>query len=1113
LQAIRNIEQRIPYGFRCFFRPPFLQENPMNINSHNPIQKAISLFVRMSFLVMFCFGMSGSPAARAQEAATPAPNDTHAVNTATLSDGIIPPTLEPSLSADGMTTYHNGSRLVVVIDPNPAMQGIQVPVEPEVQAAIDAAVADPDATSAAFSFTFMAAGATDPWGAVCQNFPAEAQTAFNAAAAIWAATIQSPVPITISACWSSLSSSTTLGYSGWEPIHHDFPGAPKPNTYYYGSLANALNGSDLNPTAFDDYITYNSGFSWYYGTDGVVPAGQVDLVTVAAHEIAHGLNFSGSEDYSSGTGFYGDGTLKYPEIFDTFLEDAGGTKLTAYANPSTALGTLLTSNSLWFNGTNANAANGGSRVKIYAPSSWKGGSSASHLDYDTFKSPNINSMMVYQIASGFSNHNPGPVTKGLLKDLGWVMAGGGTYTLSVTKAGTGSGTVTSSPIGINCGLTCSYDFAANSVVTLTATPTSPSTFGGWSGASCSGTGTCIVTMSSAQSVTATFNAAPPGAFNKTSPSNGASAVATNPTLSWGTSSGATSYEYCYDTSNDNACSAWVSTGTTASANLSGLNPSTSYYWQVRANNATGTPTYADGSSTAYWSFTTAAGTATFTISGNAGVAGATLTYTGGSTSADGSGNYLLTVPSGWSGTVTPSMAGYTFTPVNRTYTNVISNQTAQNYTATAISTFTISGNAGVAGATLTYTGGSTSADGSGNYLLTVPSGWSGTVMPSKAGYTFTPVNRTYTNVVSNLTGQDYTATATGPTNLLQDPSFEAYTPNPYWSEVSIHYGTPLCTIAHCGTGGGTAGPRTGSVWAWFSGTSIYESDSLSQSVVFPSGSATLTFYLWIGAADPGSDTADVFSADIDGVTVFSANATQISSYSTYTLVSEDVSAFANGASHTVKFSSESHNAVNFNLDDAALIGPAAPPTTFADVPPTYWASSWITRLYNAGITSGCSTNPLSYCPDDSVTRDQMAIFLERGMHGSTYTPPAGTGMVFVDVPLSYWAVNWIEKLYTDGITGGCLTSPLSYCPANPVTRAQMAIFLLRAKHGASYGPPAAAGIFADVPTSHWAASWIEQLYAEGITGGCSLSPLSYCPEDSVTRAQMAKFLVITFNLP
>jgi hypothetical protein len=77
----------------------------------------------------------------------------------------------------------------------------------------------------------------------------------------------------------------------------------------------------------------------------------------------------------------------------------------------------------------------------------------------------------------------------------------------------------------------------------------------------------------------------------------------------------------------------------------------------------------------------------------------------------------------------------------------------------------------------------------------------------------------------------------------------------------------------------------------------------------------------------------------------------------------------------------------------------------------------------------------------------------------------------------------------------------------------MAIYLLKAKHGTAYTPPPAVGIFADVPTDYWAANWIEQLYAEGITGGCILSPLSYCPDNSVTRAEMAVFLVRTFNLP
>jgi hypothetical protein len=77
----------------------------------------------------------------------------------------------------------------------------------------------------------------------------------------------------------------------------------------------------------------------------------------------------------------------------------------------------------------------------------------------------------------------------------------------------------------------------------------------------------------------------------------------------------------------------------------------------------------------------------------------------------------------------------------------------------------------------------------------------------------------------------------------------------------------------------------------------------------------------------------------------------------------------------------------------------------------------------------------------------------------------------------------------------------------------MAVFLLRAKYGSGYVPPAASGVFADVPVGYWAAAWIEQLAAEGVTGGCNTNPLQYCPSNPVSRDQMAVFLVRNFNLP
>ncbi|MBI5839740.1 MAG: S-layer homology domain-containing protein [Chloroflexi bacterium] len=186
--------------------------------------------------------------------------------------------------------------------------------------------------------------------------------------------------------------------------------------------------------------------------------------------------------------------------------------------------------------------------------------------------------------------------------------------------------------------------------------------------------------------------------------------------------------------------------------------------------------------------------------------------------------------------------------------------------------------------------------------------------------------------------------------------------------------------------------------------------------------------------------------------------------------------------------------------------------TFSDVPINYWAWQYIERLYNAGITGGCSTSPLMYCPDSTATRAQMAIFLLKGIHGSSYSPPAvGTGTGFTDVPNDYWAAAWIKQLAEDGITSGCGIG--LYCPNSKVTRAQMAVFLLKSKYGPTYSPPGiGAGTgFTDVPSDYWAAAWIKQLAAEGITGGCGTG--LYCPDSPVTRAQMAVFLVKTFNLP
>jgi hypothetical protein len=95
----------------------------------------------------------------------------------------------------------------------------------------------------------------------------------------------------------------------------------------------------------------------------------------------------------------------------------------------------------------------------------------------------------------------------------------------------------------------------------------------------------------------------PGAFGKTSPLDDAINQPTTLTLTWESSSGATEYEYCYDDSNDNACSSWTTTGTSTNVEIPGLNNATTYYWHVRAKNVGGT-TYSNGTSSSFWSFST-----------------------------------------------------------------------------------------------------------------------------------------------------------------------------------------------------------------------------------------------------------------------------------------------------------------------------------------------------------------------------------------------------------------------------------------------------------------------------------------------------------------------------
>lgn len=184
---------------------------------------------------------------------------------------------------------------------------------------------------------------------------------------------------------------------------------------------------------------------------------------------------------------------------------------------------------------------------------------------------------------------------------------------------------------------------------------------------------------------------------------------------------------------------------------------------------------------------------------------------------------------------------------------------------------------------------------------------------------------------------------------------------------------------------------------------------------------------------------------------------------------------------------------------------------------TPYYQPWVERLVNVGVTSGCTITTMDfngvtdftyryYCPESPVTRAQMAVFLLKSINGSSYTPP-DVAATFPDTA-GHWAEDWIEALKSTGITGGFPDG--TYRPETSVTRAQMAVFLLKAIHGSSYTPPDVPPTFSDT-AGHWAEDWIEALRAAGITGG--FPDGTYRPEEAVTRGQMAVFLVKAFGLP
>jgi len=255
------------------------------------------------------------------------------------------------------------------------------------------------------------------------NSNPEAKAAFQYAVDIWAATLTSPIQINIDANWVGLAQGV-LGSASPSTFYRNFPGAAKLNTWYPVALAEKMANRDLNiPGQADLNTNFNANFDdWYFGTDGNPPFDKYDFVSVVLHELGHGLGFFSGGRYDQSAD---QGSMRFSGfliVFDHYMEDNNGILLkteSTYADPSAALGNIFKSNLLYFDSPLVLNNNSNQRARLYAPIQFNPGSSVSHLDQNIYEGT-INGLMSPQASPGTAEHDPGPITKAMFNEMGWV---------------------------------------------------------------------------------------------------------------------------------------------------------------------------------------------------------------------------------------------------------------------------------------------------------------------------------------------------------------------------------------------------------------------------------------------------------------------------------------------------------------------------------------------------------------------------------------------------------------------------------------------------------------------------------------------------------------------
>jgi hypothetical protein len=257
------------------------------------------------------------------------------------------------------------------------------------------------------------------------NTPAPARRAFAYVERIWSAAITTGATVRIRVSFVPLEArATTIP----RPVLVD--GGAGGAAWYPSSLARALDGPDArgDALAHDMEIFFSSEADWYYGTDGGVPGDLVDFVSVALHEVAHGLGFASRMSLKRGGSFSGfrpgggipDLSFEIPDmrglptIFDHFIETAQGERPMSIGEgdaQSVALGKAVLDGRLYFGGAHAAARSGGRRARLSAVD-------PSHVDQKTYEWSS-DGLMTSRALPGRAVHEPGEIVLGVLEDLGW----------------------------------------------------------------------------------------------------------------------------------------------------------------------------------------------------------------------------------------------------------------------------------------------------------------------------------------------------------------------------------------------------------------------------------------------------------------------------------------------------------------------------------------------------------------------------------------------------------------------------------------------------------------------------------------------------------------------